>query len=468
MALRALDLSARVWPWAGASGASGSSGSPAITWRTGWAAVSLPTLVKLSVLVLLTGQLGRIPLIAAGAKEAPLLLNDLFLVAALVAGAMLALRRRRFLLDWTSSLALAFVLVGGLSALLAGPRFGLSAFQLGFSLAYLARWCAYFGLYLLVLNFFRSEDLPSLWKVLEGTVLLFAAFGILQSAFLPGFAQMVYPQAELYTQWDPQGHRLVSTFLDPNLAGALLVLILLVQVAQLALGSQVALWKPLLIFLALALTLSRSSALAFIAGLGVIVLFRGLSRRVLRGMGVAAVLSLPLVPLLLNLAVQYNKLDLTDPSLLARFVAWGRAVVVFLDHPVLGVGFNTYGFIQADYGFGGLVQSSFGLDGGLLFIAVMTGLLGVIIYSAMVLRVGMESHRILKDQARPPFSRGLALGVMAATVALLVHSIFLNSILYPFLMQVLWIFWGMVAVTYRNEVGPSRRTQLAFSKPTGR
>jgi putative inorganic carbon (HCO3(-)) transporter len=311
---------------------------------------------------------------------------------------------------------------------------------------------AYFGLYLLVLNFVGREEVGGLWRVIEGTVLVFAAFGILQSLFVPGFAQIVYPEAELYTQWDPQGRRLVSTFLDPNLAGALLVLVLLVQGGRLAFGAPVALWKPLLLFGALGLTLSRSSLVALMAGTGVILLVRGLSRRVLKATGVVSLVLLPLAPFLIGLGLAYNKFDLTDPSLLARFVAWGQAVTVLLDHPLIGVGFNTYGFVQQGYGFGDLAMAAFGLDGGLLFIAVMTGLVGLLLYSGMVGRVLMEATALWRNPSRDPEDRGLGLGVLAATVALLVHSLFLNSLLYPFLMQILWILWGLVAVSYRARL----------------
>ena len=58
----------------------------------------------------------------------------------------------------------------------------------------------------------------------DGEPLAFAGFGIVQSAFLPNFAQRIYPDARLYLDWDPQGHRLVSTFLDPNFAGAFILL----------------------------------------------------------------------------------------------------------------------------------------------------------------------------------------------------------------------------------------------------
>ena len=126
----------------------------------------------------------------------------------------------------------------------------------------------------------------------------------------------------------------------------------------------------------------------------------------------------------------------------------------------MGVGFNTYGFVQLRYEFAGLSQSAFGLDGGLLFIAVMTGFVGVTLYSMflfLVLQACTElwstdrssGDRSSGDRA-PVFDGAVGLGVAAATVALLVHSLFVNSILYPPIMQTMWVLWGIVFVLNRR------------------
>lgn len=392
---------------------------------------------------MVVGQLGRIPILEAGAKEAPLLVNDLLVVATVLFASAVALRRHHLHLDVTGGLALLFAVVGGISVAVSVGKYDLSMFQFLFSLAYLGRWLAYFSLYLVAVNFLRRGDVTPVWNSLEGAILLFAGFGIIQSAFLPGFAQIVYPDAALYTQWDPQGRRLVSTFLDPNFAGALIVMGLLVQLGRLAYGATVPAWKPLLLVAALILTLSRSSFLALALGGMVVLLARGLSRRLLKLSALAVILTLPFVPYAVDFAVTYNKLNLDDPSLLGRLIAWDRALQVLADNPVLGVGFNSYGFVQLKYGFAELSQSAFGLDGGLLFIAVMTGGVGVLIYSAMVGSVLLRCRRIRRGTDRTAAERGLAVGVSAATVALLVHSLFLNSIIYPFLTQVLWILWAL-------------------------
>ena len=427
--------------------------------------IPIVSLLSFSVFTMVVGQLGRVPLLSAGAKEAPLLANDVAVVAAVVAGLWLSLRNRGLRFDPVTMVALSFAGVGGLSALMSLPRFGLSGFELAFSLAYLIRWSVYMALYVVVINTLSPREGRKLLSVFEGAVLVFAGFGILQSIFLPGFAQIVFPDAELYTQWDPQGRRLVSTFLDPNLAGGLIAVALLMACARLVSGEPLSLWKPGLLVTALVITMSRSSILAFVAGLAVIaVLVRRVTWRALAGSILAMTVGLLAAPWLWQMADSFNKISLDDASLLTRFVNWGRAFTVLADHPIVGVGFNTYGFVQLRYGFGDLTQSAFGLDGGLLFIAVMTGFVGVTLYSIMLFIVFQTCKNLWSgegsssvDAARvgsSDFDGAIGLGVTAATVALLIHSLFVNSILYPPIMQTMWILWGIVFVlNRRSEAG---------------
>lgn len=412
-------------------------------------------LLLLALALLVVGQLGRIPVVAAGGKEAPLLVNDLAVLLFLAGSFLVLVREKRLELDGVALLGLLFAGIGGLSALVSAVRYGLSPFEVFFSLAYLGRWLVYFAVYVAVVNVVRDRDVPLIWKTLEGAVLVFAGFGILQSIFLPGFAQIVYPDAPIVDAWDYQGRRLVSTFLDPNFAGGLIAMILLVQGGLIAYGQRVSTWKLAVLFTALVFTLSRSSALALMVGSGVLVWGRGaLSRRVARAALLLFLLVLVTLPVTLDYAIAYNKLSLDDPSALGRLGAWLFALRMFLDHPVLGVGFNAYGFVAREYGVSIVGNQSFGVEGGLLFITVLTGLVGLTVFGAMLLRALLRCRSTWRADVEPR-TRGLALGVGAATVALVVHSLFSNSILYPFHMEVLYILWGLVFVAGHDE-GSSR------------
>lgn len=401
--------------------------------------------LRLVILALLVAQLGRIPVLSTGDREAPLLVNDICILVLLATGFLAGLHARSFKIDSVGGAALAFAFLGSLSAVLAIPRFGLSGWQLVVSLAYLARWMVYFGVYLVVINIVRQETALDVWRALERTILMFAAFGIVQSIFLPHFAQLVYPDARVYVDWDEQGHRLVSTVLDPNLAGSMIMIVLLVHLAQLAGGEPVAAWKPMLLFAALVATLSRSSFLGLLVGGTMILAVRGVSRRLLRTGGLIAVLLLAASPQILAYARSFGKLGL-DASALGRMAQWVRALTVFIDHPIIGIGFNTYAFVQEHYGYTRMGAATYSTDGGLLFVAVMTGLVGLALYLLMLALVIRRCRRVWRNPAAPAEWRAFMTGVAAATAAVCVHSIFVNSLLTPFVMEMLWVLWGLAFV----------------------
>ena len=411
--------------------------------------------LQLALLLLVAGNLGRIPVADSAGKQAPFLINDFVVLAVLVIAGVEAMRRRAFKLDWPAGLGLLFALVGAMAAVLAVPRFGLSPFELAFSLAYLFRWVAYFALYVAAINLLTRGDVRGLVSAFDAALLTFAIVGIVQAAFLPGFAQLVYPDSVLYADWDPQGHRLVSTFLDPNYAGALLTIGLLLYAGRLSSGERVPVWRVAVLLTALLLTLSRSSFAALAVGLLVVLLIRGVSTRTLKVVGVLALLATPAVPRLITFAAAFNKLSV-DASALQRFVAWSRALRVFADSPIVGVGFNTYGYVGRYYGFDATGTSAFALDGGLLFIAVMTGIAGLALYVAMLAFVMVRARRVWRDSSASAQERGVAVGVAAITVAMIVHSLFVNSLLLPFLMEPLWLLWAIPFVVSQRRSDEAR------------
>jgi hypothetical protein len=100
---------------------------------------------------------------------------------------------------------------------------------------------------------------------------------------------------------------------------------------------------------------------------------------------------------------------------------------------------------------------------------VMTGAVGLGVYALMYWTVLHRCRAVWRNVAAPSEERALCLGVGAASVAMIVHSIFLNSLLYPFLMQALWVLWGL---TYVVAVGnrttePSAAADRPGAEPRG-
>lgn len=404
------------------------------------------SVLQAALLLLVIGNLGRIPLLDLGERQAPLLINDICVAAVLGAGLIAMARARTFHLNDVSLAALLFAGIGAISAVAAVPRFGLSGFELVGSLAYLARWGLYFGLYIVVINCVRTQEVEPIWSTIERALLLIAAFGIVQSVFLPNFAFVIYPGARRVLDWDPQGNRLVSTVLEPNIISGMFAIVLLVQLARLAFRVETPIWKPTLLFAALVLTLSRSGMLAFCVGSLLVLGVRGMTKGVLK-LGVAIlILLLVASPKLVAFANQFARFGITDESALARVVTWQRALAVFIENPWFGIGFNTYGFVQDHRGFERLGTSSYSAEGGLLFIAVLTGLVGLIVYLCMLGFVLRWCQKGWRHELASPGERGLFLGTGAATIAILVHTIFVNSLFMPFVMELLWVLWGLTFV----------------------
>jgi O-antigen ligase len=407
----------------------------------GWALVALAV-----------ANIGRIPMLSTGSRTAAIALNDLAVVGIVAFCIVAALLRRSLWFDAVALWALAFAMVGALSAISGIVRFGFSIHQVAIGLSYLVRWLVYFGVYLFVINNVRVGQVEDIWRMLLKVILAFSAFGIFQSLFLPDFAQLVYPESQAYVEWDPQGHRLVSTVLEPNIAAAMIVLVLLIVLARISFGAREPWWKPVVLLVALAMTLSRSGLLALIVGFGVIVLARGISLRLLRLFGVILFLSIALLPRLLSFAQAYGKFDLgSNTSAGARVGSWILATEAVVAHPVIGVGFNTFGFYREHQGSRLEGASSYGTDGGLLFAAAMTGVIGLLLYMAMYATLIRRCRRLWKNRNLSPETRGLACGVAAGAVGICFHAFFVNSIFTTFVMEMMWVTWGLLFVVERAE-----------------
>ena len=76
----------------------------------------------------------------------------------------------------------------------------------------------------------------------------------------------------------------------------------------------------------------------------------------------------------------------------------------------------------------------------------MTGVVGLVCYLAMLWRVGRNCRRTWLDADATPGERAFAIGAAAATAAVLVHSLFVNTLLMPFVMEQLWLLWGLTFV----------------------
>lgn len=406
------------------------------------AAAEVLAVVFLCSIVL--GQVAKVPLVATEIKTAPVLFSDLLagtLAIWLVASVLTAGRIR---LDRTTALLTGFILINVLAISIAAVRFDLTAGQVAFSSLYLVRWSLYAVLYLFALTVLRRGAAPRLTRVALAVCIAFAGFGIFQSIFLPDFAFMIYPDAIPYVDWDVQGNRLVSSFLDPNFAGAFIMFGLFYAHAQAA--QQKPSYPLLALFwVALILTLSRSSIIASVLGLGLLTFRTRSFRRLFVPLVAIALIGTLAADQLIEFAASYHKLTLLEPSALSRLSSWLLAWKVFADNPVIGVGYNTFGIVRSAYGSAVSGNTAFGSDGGVLYMAAVSGVVGVALLGAVLWRIMMLGLKTHRAKALPANVRVLGLTLHAWVPSLVIHSAASNSIFYPFIIGPLFLLGGLCA-----------------------
>lgn len=324
-----------------------------------------------------------------------------------------------------------FIIISFLSLVLNPLR--LSLYELIFSGLYLVRLILYLGIFILAYNFLKEkkENYQFLSSGLIFSAVIFAFFGFWQYFFYPDIRNL------LYLGWDPHYGRLVSTFFDPNFSGIILIFtFFLVLHINFTNKTNLPLLLLGIFWLALLLTFSRSSYLAFIVGL----LVYGFWQKRQKLFLMLTFLFLISIFLLPKPVGEGGKLGRTVSSL-ARVENWQQSLKIFLDHPFWGVGFNTYKFAREKYGF--LPTSEFdrhfesGADNSLLFILSTLGMVGFLGF----VYLGKKITEKLTVFSKPLF--------WASVSALLIHSFFQNSLFYPWVM--FWMFLIMALSTNSKE-----------------
>ncbi|MDD4785497.1 MAG: O-antigen ligase family protein [Candidatus Shapirobacteria bacterium] len=228
-------------------------------------------------------------------------------------------------------------------------------------------------------------------------------FGLIQYFLWPNFTYFNS------LNWDPHLYRLVSTFFDPTFT-ALIYLFLIITVF---LDKKFPLRKIILIvsYLALALTYSRSSYLSFLVAFT----FIAYQKKSLKIFLLSFLLIFSTILLLPRFEGEGTKLERTS-SISAKIENYKEAFSVFLKAPVIGHGYNNISSIRQIKDQDSHSNSSF--DGSLITILTTNGLIGLTIFI-----LGLKNT----------FIRG-NIKTKTIIIALLFHSLFANSLLYPWIL----------------------------------
>lgn len=287
-----------------------------------------------------------------------------------------------------------------------------------------------FAFYTLLCWIILSGAFPTLknniQKILIFSGLTLAVSGLIQFFFLP---DLRFLTAE---GWDPHYFRTVSTFLDPNFAGAyfVLTLILMTSLQKRSLrltwqsksaNSQASLiLLSILIYVALLTTFSRSSYLMFLVGGAILAFFQKSKKLFLTTIILFLILILGF-QIYIQLVASPRNID-REQSASFRFNTWEQGAILFQKFPIFGVGFNAYRYGLKEFNLGDeQFLKSHGAssnDSSLLFVTSTTGIVGLTAYLIFLMSLFKYSY-----------PKNLVLG--SALGGLLIHSIFSNSLFYP-------------------------------------
>ena len=279
---------------------------------------------------------------------------------------------------------------------------------------YLIRWVVYAGLYFVISDLKWRGRCFLIWAGVAT-----AGLGLIQYFFWPDIRPL-----QIYG-WDIHYYRLVGTLLDPGFTGLVLGLTLILLVGHVRPKKMPFYVLFSFMYMALALTYSRSSYLAYLMGMSTLAFLKRSSRLFLVVI-VVGILTLAVLP--------QNSGDFSgegvnlqrQSTVNARLMNWQQTLQIIADHSLVGVGFNAYRYIQRDYGFLGtgwrITHAGAGADASLLFVWATTGILGLTAYLWLWLKAVNVKSLIL----------------ISSITALFVHAFFLNSLFYPWVMGWMW------------------------------
>ena len=260
-----------------------------------------------------------------------------------------------------------------------------------------------------------------------------------------------YPTDSTVLRYLPDTDRLraIGTAIDPNVLGALLMIVGIIALTQL-LASEPVLPRRWLVIAAvvvlpaLLVTFSRSSWLGLAAGVGLTALVR--YRRLLPLMGAAAV-AFALWPTTQRYALHLlSGLRAQDRAAAMRLGELENAWQIIQAYPWLGIGFGEAPTMTLYPG----VSNVF------LTIAEQAGLIGVAAYVA-ALTVALGAATILWWRHRAAPGADLLLSVLAALAGVLVASMLDHH--FARLPHLVALFWGLIglAVAAAYDLGASPR-----------
>lgn len=370
---------------------------------------------------LISGQLIKLPL----TEKNGLIVLDLSVFFSIII--LLLLSKFKFIKPPKALIFAAIFLLIGIISIFISPL-SLDLNEQLISLSYALRFISYLFLGYLIFNLEDTQKNIKITKLFLYSGLIIAVIGLVQFLFLPN---LMFLSNE---GWDPHYFRTVSSLLDPNFAGSLFALTLLLIFTHLK--NKKLVFSFIIVFIALLTTFSRGAYLMFL----IIFLTYSTITKSLKNILLTLILALTLYLGFLSytkfVAIPRN-IDRTQ-SAQFRVSSWNMGWQVFQKSPIIGVGFNSYRFALSKFNIAPdqFIQSRGGSsnDSSLLHALATTGILGFIFYILFLTNLFLKSLNNKKDN----------IIIFCTLLGLVIQSFFANSLFYPHFL--LWISLASVLV----------------------
>jgi len=262
---------------------------------------------------------------------------------------------------------------------------------------YLFRLTCLLSLIIFPLNF--KNKLKNIFLVF---VIANIIFGLIQYFFWPNFTYFDI------NNWDPHLYRLISTYFDPTFTA----LIYLFFIIKLFLNKNIPYRWPLLIisYIAMSLTYSRATYLSFLIAF----CFIAINQKKVKIFIFSFLLIVSTIIILPRQPGEGTKLERTS-SIFAKIENYKEGLSLFIKSPLIGHGYNNLSFIRDNNSNSHAIS---GFDGSLLTILATTGIIGFSFFVLGIISFFHQADLIKKTML----------------ISLLIHSVFANSFLYPWIL----------------------------------
>lgn len=305
---------------------------------------------------------------------------------------------------------------------------------------YLFRWISYSSFFFIVKNLPKvDKEKISKYLLVGGGFIV--ALGFIQYLFYSDLKNLYY------LGWDDHMYRLFSVFLDPNFAAAFLVLFIILLFVKIVRSHVKIPTKNDVIkrvtllgaIIATCFTFSRSGLIMLVLSLFLLFYFEHKKKLLVMitvGIGVFFLI-----------ASQFFYLENVNlfrtASSEERIRSAVNALQIIQANPIFGVGFNAYRYAQIKHGFRLenppiASHADSGTDNSLLFVLATTGVVGFIFFLHFLYRLFASFS--YSTNGKIPL---MTMVSVISFVALLVDSIFINSLFYPSIMLWLFVIWGL-------------------------